>query len=470
MKNNINYDFLYANGLIACWYLRESQLPLYKLAQNKKRLVCSCRRRFGKTTAIVISMLEKCITTPNLKVYYGSPELIQTRKILFPILDNIYKYAPKQQPKYDTLNGCLVFPNNSKIFLFGAGDSKELDKCRGQEADILILDEFAHFKYRPNYILKEVLLPMLFTTDGQLIISSTPSSDLTHPYFERIRDAKKSGEYFEHTVLDSLKCGDISESQHQQIIKDCGGIESESYQREWLCRVVPPISSLIIPECSQDKEWMINEDQLKQYQNSFNYQYYNHYIAMDIGTIDYTCILFFTYLFESDIFLFEGEIVLKNEEVTTSNIALKIKEKIKSLWKGKPPLNCIADNNNPILLRDLANTEHLYFNPVRKDSLVAMINCARLKFTNKSIKVFTKGSTYLKDCLLFGLWNEKRTDFVRTDTLGHCDGIAALMYGIRSIDTTINPIPFMPKENVFYPNVQTNKINGLKNILEDVLS
>ena len=71
---------------------------------------------------------------------------------------------------------------------------------------------------------------------------------------------------------------------------------------------------------------------------------------------------------------------------------------------------------------------------------------------------------------MFGLWNEKRTDFIRTDTLGHCDGIASLMYGIRSIDTTTNPIPFYPKDNVYYPNNNQTRINGLQNILEDVLS
>ena len=190
---------------------------------------------------------------------------------------------------------------------------------------------------------------------------------------------------------------------------------------------------------------------------------------MDIGTIDYTCILFFTYLFEEDIILFEDEVVLKNEEVTTSNIALKIKEKIDALWNGKQPYSCIADNNNPILLRDLANTEKIFFNPVRKDSLVAMINFARLQFKNKLIKVNRDRCSYLSDCLIFGLWNERRTEFIRTDSLGHCDGTASLMYGIRNIDTTINPIPFIPKANVFYPdNKQITHHGSVKNILEDV--
>ena len=61
MSKNIDYNYLYSNGIIGAWYLRASQIPLYKLILKKKRIVCSCRRRFGKTTAIVIALLEKCL-------------------------------------------------------------------------------------------------------------------------------------------------------------------------------------------------------------------------------------------------------------------------------------------------------------------------------------------------------------------------------------------------------------------------
>ena len=172
----IDYQYLYRQGIIGAWYLRLSQLPLYRMIKSKKRrIVCSCRRRFGKTTAIVISLIERCLVSEKLKVYYGSPQLNQTRAILSQVMDHIYIYAPNLKPKYNTQEGCYVFENGSKIFLFGAKDTSELDKCRGQEADILVLDEYAHFKYRPEYILKEVLLPMLLTTRGKLVISSTPS-------------------------------------------------------------------------------------------------------------------------------------------------------------------------------------------------------------------------------------------------------------------------------------------------------
>jgi hypothetical protein len=47
----------------------------------------------------------------------------------------------------------------------------------------------------------------------------------------------------------------------------------------------------------------------------------------------------------------------------------------------------------------------------------------------------------LIDSLKYGLWNEKRSEFARSKTLGHFDAIAALMYLIRNIDEATNPIP-----------------------------
>ena len=40
-----------------------------------------------------------------------------------------------------------------------------------------------------------------------------------------------------------------------------------------------------------------------------------------------------------------------------------------------------------------------------------------------------------------GVWNEKRTDWVRSEELGHCDGISALAYFNRCAKWRRNPYP-----------------------------
>ena len=311
-------------------------------------------------------------------------------------------------------------------------------------------------------------MPMLLTTRGQIIISSTPSKDLTHPYFTQIREAQIKGEFFTHTIEDSIRWGDMTKQEQKQIIEDCGGVDSESYQREWLCKVVPPISSLVIPEASQKDNWLLSEAEIKKFKDDINYKYYHRYLAMDIGSVDYTCILYFTYLFDKDLIFIEGETVLKNEEVTTRNIAEKIREKKKLLWQDCEIYRAVADNNNPILLRDLANTEKIYFSSIKKDSLVAMVNSARLSFQADRIKI-NPNCSYLVNCLKFGLWNDKRTEFLRSDALGHLDALASLIYGIRVVDKSTNPVPFIEKSNMFYPqNTQqgNESIQFFKSVLK----
>ena len=298
LLKNIDYDYLYKNGIIAPWYLKPSQLQLYNMIQSLRRVVCSCRRRFGKTTVIGVDFCENCVTKEGLRVFYGSPQLNQSRAILSQVLEHIYAYAPRCKPKYYTQDGCYAYPNDSKIILFGAKDTSELDKCRGQEADIIVVDEFGHFRYRPEYILKEVLMPMLLTTRGQIIISSTPSKDLTHPYFTQIREAQIKGEFFTHTIEDSIRWGDMTKQEQKQIIEDCGGVDSESYQREWLCKVVPPISSLVIPEASQKTNWLLTKEEVLNLKKDLNYRYFHRYMSMDIGSVDFTSILYFTYIFD----------------------------------------------------------------------------------------------------------------------------------------------------------------------------
>ena len=40
-----------------------------------------------------------------------------------------------------------------------------------------------------------------------------------------------------------------------------------------------------------------------------------------------------------------------------------------------------------------------------------------------------------------GVWNDKRTDWVRSEELGHCDGISALAYFNRCAKWRRNPFP-----------------------------
>ena len=69
-----------------------------------------------------------------------------------------------------------------------------------------------------------------------------------------------------------------------------------------------------------------------------------------------------------------------------------------------------------------------------------MVNNLRVWFANGRIEI-DDSCTLLIDSLKYGLWNEKRTEFASSKVLGHYDAVAALMYLVRNIDESTNPIP-----------------------------
>lgn len=163
----------FANGIIAPWYLRDDQLPLYTMLQQKKKLVVNTRRRWGKSTTVFTYIFERC-HHEKIIVRAGGVTQKAFRDIFSTIMDSVYEKAPTMAPKYDHDEGCYKYPNGSKIFLFGMADKAEADKGRGALAHIIYCDEYGFWAYKAKYMLTSVLSPQVDTTDGQIIITSTP--------------------------------------------------------------------------------------------------------------------------------------------------------------------------------------------------------------------------------------------------------------------------------------------------------
>jgi hypothetical protein len=144
---------------------------------------------------------------------------------------------------------------------------------------------------------------------------------------------------------------------------------------------------------------------------------------------------------------------MEKPKMTTEILANEIKLKEKSLLFDPNKVTRRGDTNNPILIRDLTRLHSLSFGIVKKDSLAAMVNNTRLWFSEDRIRISPK-CKFLIENLRSGIWDStERKDFCRTTTLGHCDGIAALMYLLRSVDQQTNPIPkeFYYDNNTFVP-------------------
>lgn len=140
------------------------------LESTSKRIVVRWARQSGKTTALATLSIIRAATTPGSTVLIISPGLRQSM-ILGDRIRNLLENLPGE---YRGLVRQMVktifrFRNRSTIIILPNSEHQ----LRGFTADLIVADEAAFF-HNDDAIFDSILPPMLATTDGTLIVSSTP--------------------------------------------------------------------------------------------------------------------------------------------------------------------------------------------------------------------------------------------------------------------------------------------------------
>ncbi len=410
--------------------LKDVQKEMFDLVYSNtksRKYIIHCARRLGKTFLLVVISCCVAYAKDNAQVRYASVSQKSVRKMVHPIFKEIFKTIKKPlRPKWNSQEGAYILPNGSMIHIAGCNNG-HADDLRGTAADLCVVDEAA-FIDELSYLVDSVLMPQLLTVQGSMLLmaSSSPVSP-AHEFVDYINDAKIEGYY---SNFDIHK-GGYDETLIKEFCKEAGGATSTSWLREYLNHIIVDSDYAIIPEASNFKPGV---------QTSEFRRYYHNYVSMDIGTRDLTAVLFGYYDFKRAKLVIEDEYQISGPKMTTPILAQGIKEKEQSLWPNKEPYKRISDNNNLLLLQDLGYLHDCHFIPTSKDTLEAMVNEMRIWFMNDRIEISEKCPLLIQS-IMFGFWNEQRKDFGRSATLGHFDAVAALMYFIRNIDQTTNPIP-----------------------------
>jgi len=438
LTNPVDYPFLYSIGDIASWYLRSSQYKLYDMLVEKLDVVTNCHRRYGKDSVVLTYCSEEAIKHKGLIIRYGAPTIKQAYEISEFIMTKIYKYDPPSRPAYRDKGGYWEWSNGSKMYLFGGKDRVEVEKGRGVEAHIIVLSEFGFFKYRPDYLITDVLGPQLDTTGGQLIIVSTVPEDITHVYIDHLKHATKDKRIFEWTIRESLRSGSRTVKQLKKIIKRCGGIKSDSFQREYLCKLIPSQGRLIIPEAQNEELWVGSQKRP---------EYYDGYEVADLGLRDHTSVDFGYLDFKQARLIIEDELWFNYK--STKEVVNRWRAKSKEVKYDKP--RRIADNEQQ-QLTDMSRDHNWQVSPVIKrknqqtgqNFLDSIINGLRIGIGDGKVLIDKDKCPNLYAQLKYGIWNERRTDFERSKEMGHWDAGMSLCYMFDNINWGKNPFPVLP--------------------------
>jgi hypothetical protein len=185
------------------------------------------------------------------------------------------------------------------------------------------------------------------------------------------------------------------------------------------------------------------------------------YVCMDLGLIDHTAVLFGYLDFKKAKLVIEKELYLNYS--STSVIAANCKQAEKEL-----NMHSVYRRIGDCELQQLfdMNTDHDYpVTPITKRSKQSgkgfrdsVLNQLRLGIQDQQILINPEGCPHTIEQLRYGIWNERRTDFERTEALGHLDALMALAYLYDNVSWEKNPYPdkyadLKPSESYFNAKV-----------------
>jgi len=417
-------DELWSRGIIAPWYLRDHQAPLYNLIATTKRdiIVPNISRRFGKSTTCVTYVIEQAIKR-RCDIRYATAFLTDLEGFIVPIFNDVLVTCPDDlRPRYLEVKKTFIFPNGSKIKLVGL--DKNPNGIRGNAIDELIIDEAA-FVRNLAYLYRSIIVPATADRQFKIIFPSTPPVEPDHFWAsDLIPKAKQRGTYLEFTLDDNTHL-DIKEKE--RLLTEIGGKESVTAQREFYCKIMRDPELVVIPE-------YVKERHIKRLTLP---RFYKPLTTIDFdGSMDKHGIICTYYDFERAKFCVYRESLL--DKNTNSGLICKTAKHLESDLEWSE-VNRVGDAPEQLRI-DLSSAGFSCRRPLKeKGSLEANINNVRLAFMRDEIEIDVSCKD-LDMTLEFGSWVPTRQDWKRTTELGHLDLLAALLYAFKHQDRT-NPFP-----------------------------
>ncbi len=438
-------DRLWEMGILH-WKLDATQKKLYEFYHNNtnKTVVVNASRRLGKSFFLIILALEQCIQHPKSIVKLIQPETGMIRKNLNPDFEVMLEDCPLDlRPNFNKQDNMWIFPNGSKIHLAGT-DNGNYDKLRGSNTHLALVDE-AGFCTDLKHIINSILIPLTTLTKGRIVLSSTTPPNPDHEFNEYMEFAEIENNLIRKTIFDAI-VDHQSETYPRithEIVADIlkgypGGINNPSFQTEYLCKRVFNSTEAVLPEFTEE----IQLDTIKQWPRP---AFYDKYVAMDIGFVDLTAILFAYWDYDNQVLVIEDELIQDGPSSTTTILANKIKNKEKDLWTNlmtrefEEPYLRVSDNNL-IVINDLQMDHNITFLPTEKHDKLTYISQLRTMIENRQIIINPRCKTLISH-MKTATWDKSKKDFKRSPDNGHYDAVAALIYLTRNVDRTRNPYP-----------------------------
>lgn len=450
----IVYNELWYRGSLRHLLRPNAQTTLYDFAYDWKGknpesadpIIFNCHRRLGKSFLLALMCIERCLRRSRQEVKYGAPTYLQCRDITRPIIERILETCPDPL-RPQRIGWEYVFRNPrwqddqafSTLKLIGC-NVQDGDRLRGQGADMVVLDEVREVN-NLEYIINDVLsFQFVGHEDPLLSVISTPPKSMDHDFVTKF--VPKAIEKKSYMAVPCHENQDWSLRDERMVLAIVGSKETTGWRREALCELVADEEALIVPEFYKVE----NEVVVDHYERPIRFM---PHMVMDAGWSDKTALLFYYIDFLQQTLVVEKTIICNYS--STGEIAEIIRANEDLLYHDLPYRVKRTGDCTPQQLDDLRTDHKIYISPAEKHDRDATIASLRETIRQKKIRIIKSGNEDLTYQLKNGIWNNRRNDFERSDTMGHWDAGMALAYGNRSANWKTNPIPdpIYDKANTF---------------------
>lgn len=407
------------------WKLDPHQLEIheYLITNNAPEILFFCARQFGKSFLNLIIAIEYCLKNRNSIVRIAAPTLKQCASIVDDNLNIIIQDAPpglitrhKTAYRYNFINGSSL--------RLGSIERSNVESLRGGNAKLIVCEEGGFVNSDDyKYALNSVIAPQLLRSSGQLIHVTTPSNEPDHYiHVEILPKCDLTNTVIQRTIYDNSA---LNDDQISKAMALCGGEQSEAWRREYLCEIVRSLNLVCVPEWHDS---YVSEFEIPAFAKTLT--------TIDTGGVqDKTVALVLYYDF------IKGITCVIDERTFGANTDTQtIFNEIKLMEAYYPQISSRYADASGQLLIDI-NKSHGYSAQLPlKDNWEAALNDLRVRIGQGKVLVHPRCKLLIAT-LKGGTFNKARTDFARTQALGHMDALAALLYGNRMLDRTTNPFP-----------------------------
>lgn len=407
-----------------------------------------CSRQTGKSFTMCSIGAEYCQRNPNVKVLLLFPKKKDCKRVAKEHMRKIHEDCPEHlKPEHKVADNTFVYPNGSEIIMAGT-DGGSAESVRGSTLHLILMDEAGFHDYNDfMYIVNSILMPTLTTTNGKVIMASTPSKEPDHPFMTDFVDIyRANGWLVEYDIYSNPL---IDDKMRAKILARYPlGEEDPEYQREYLLKTRVSNSLMVVPEWHDIKDDIIRDSERPIFADN--------YVSIDPAVVDGTGIIFAYYDYKRDMLVIEDELFLGGDgtkSLTTQEIADGIvrKENIRfrNRYTGEviKPYMRISDNNLPLLINDLRSRHGLQFRTTKKDNKEDKVNQVRMLMKRGKLEINPR-CKILIDHIRTAKWKPNRKEFVRNKgdmskgiNPNHSDLLDALVYLVRNYHPHRNPYP-----------------------------